>query len=89
LHHLLILLITSQRYCFFNFKNHSTASNGRHSSYMKCVGFPWPPVVAAHNRKRLGWAYHSRCNYWLQKNYPYNQDSVMSIRFYHLRESGQ
>jgi hypothetical protein len=42
---------------FFNkqlkleFDSPSTAGNYR--NYAKCVGFPWPPVVAAHDRKRV------------------------------------
>jgi hypothetical protein len=31
----------------------STASAGSHGKYMKNVSFPWPPVVKAHDRKRL------------------------------------
>ncbi|GFG31589.1 hypothetical protein Cfor_06946, partial [Coptotermes formosanus] len=31
------------------------------------VGLPWPPVVAAHDRKVLGQALHSRRGYWLYR----------------------
>jgi hypothetical protein len=31
----------------------SSASTGSHGKYMKYVSFPWSPVVAAHDRKRL------------------------------------
>jgi len=40
---------------------------------------PWEE----HERKRLVQALHRGANYWLQKNYPDTQDSVMTTRSYH------
>ena len=36
-----------------NVKSHSCASTGRHWKYTKYIIFLWPPVLAAHDRKRL------------------------------------
>jgi hypothetical protein len=34
-------------------KNNNFASAGSHGKYMEYISFPWFPVVAAHDRKRL------------------------------------
>ena len=34
--------------------NEKAASNGSRGMFMKYVSFPWPPVVAVHDRMRLG-----------------------------------
>jgi hypothetical protein len=46
-------------------KIHGAASTGSHGRYMKYVSFPWPPVLVAHNRKKLVQAPHSSGGYWL------------------------
>jgi hypothetical protein len=51
--------------------------------------FPWPPVVAAHDHKKLARALHSSGSYWLYKRYPYTQDSVKPIRSYHSLQTVQ
>jgi hypothetical protein len=53
-----------------------------HGKYIKYVSFPWPPVVTAHDHKRLARALHFSGSYWRYKNYPYTQYSVNSIRSY-------
>lgn len=56
---LLFSLIPSQRTIFNKKKKKPTlkinnaASTGSHGKYTKYVSFPWPSVVAAHDRKRL------------------------------------
>jgi len=58
--------------------------------------FPWPAVVAAHDRKRLAAALRTG-NLWQQrkltgckkKNYPCTQDWGMSFRFYHALKTVQ
>ena len=61
-------------------KMDSAASTGGHGKQMKYVSFPWPPVVAPHDRKTLAQAFHSSGSYWLYPNCPYTRDSVMSVR---------
>jgi hypothetical protein len=61
----------------------SAASTECHGKYMNCVNFPWPPVLAAHDRKTFARAMPSSRSYWIWKNYPYTQHSVMCIRSYH------
>jgi hypothetical protein len=61
----------------------------RKSQDIKYVSFPWHPVVAAHDRNRLARAPHNRGSYWLYKNYPYTQDSAVSIRPYHSLQTSQ
>jgi hypothetical protein len=56
-----------------NVKTESAASTGSNWNYIKYVNFLWPLVVAAQ-------ALHSSECYWLQTNYSYTQESVMSIR---------
>jgi hypothetical protein len=49
---------------------------------MKYVRFPWPPVVVAHDHKRLAQALHTGSNHdclsafftGFYKNYPFTQD---------------
>jgi hypothetical protein len=54
------------------------ASTRNHGQCMKYISFPWPPVVAAHNRKRLERALQSSRIYLSQKNYPYTQNQLCS-----------
>ena len=59
----LFSLIPSKK-LMFNKKNlalkiGSAASTGSHGKYIKNVSFPWPPVVAEHDRKRLARALYS------------------------------
>jgi hypothetical protein len=61
----------------------SAASIGSHEMNMKYVSFPWPGVVATHDCTRLAQTLHSIRSYWLWNNYPYAQDSVISIVSYH------
>ena len=56
-------------------------SSGSCGKYMKYIGFPWPPVVAAHDRKRLPEHCIAAEGYWLQKNYPYTHHPVMLLTF--------
>jgi len=51
------------------------------------VRFPWPPVVAAHARKRLARAQHCSGSYWVYKNYPHTHVSIMFIRSYHFLQT--
>jgi len=67
----------------------SAASIGGHEMNMKYVSFPWPAVVATHDRKRLAQTLHSIRSYWLRNNYPYAQHSVISIVSYHSLQTMQ
>jgi len=52
----LFSLISSHKIFFNkkdNVKSSSCASTGRHWKYTKYISFLWPPVLAAHDRKRL------------------------------------
>jgi hypothetical protein len=52
----LFSLIYSQKIFFNkidNVESHSCASTGHHWKYTKYISFLWPPVLAAHDRKRL------------------------------------
>jgi hypothetical protein len=61
----------------------TAVSIGSDEMNMKYVSFPWPAVVATHDRTRLAQTLHSIRSYWLLNNYPYAQDSVISIVSYH------
>lgn len=56
------------------------ASTRNHGKDMKYAFFPWPPVLAAYNRKSITRALCSIGIYWLYKNHLFTQDSDMSIR---------
>jgi hypothetical protein len=59
-------------------KYDSAAYTGNHGNYMKCITFLWPSVVAAQ-------ALHGGGCYWLYKNYPHTQHSVMSTILFKFR----
>jgi hypothetical protein len=63
------LLIYSQKLFFLTrkltLKIDSAASTGSHGNYSKYFSFPWLPVVAAHDRKRLAQALYTSGSYWL------------------------
>jgi hypothetical protein len=61
----------------------SAASTGSHETNTKYVSFPWPAVVATHDRKSLAQTLHTIRSYWLQNNYPYVQHSIIPIVSYH------
>jgi hypothetical protein len=69
--------------------SNSVASTGSHGKYIKFVNFPWPAVVAAHDRKRLARALPISGSYWRYKIYPNTQNSVRSIRTYHSLQTAQ
>jgi hypothetical protein len=54
---------------------------------MKYISFPWPPVVAAHDRKTFAGALRSSAG--SRRAILYTQYSVMSIRSHHSFQTVQ
>ena len=67
----------------------SAASIGSHQMNTKYGGFPWPVAEATHDCKRLAQTVHSIRSYRLWNNYPYAQDSAISIVSYHSLQTTQ
>ena len=80
-----LVFINSFSKIVFNKKNpklntDSAVSMVRYGKYLKYISFPWPPVVAVHDHKWYARALQNNGIYWLHKNYPYTQHSVMFQR---------
>jgi len=65
----------------------SAYSTGSHKTYMKYISFPWPPVVAAHERKTFAGALRSSAG--SRRAILYTRYSVMSIRSHHSFQTVQ